>query len=107
MNKQEIQQAINHLTMLRRLDSGEKKSIYDTAISALTQQLTNGWIPVDSKLPEECRDKHGVLIPYLVCVSETERPFRAFYDGKKWGDGMFELDVTAWQPLPEPYKEAL
>ena len=50
MNKQEIQKAINHLTMLRRLDSGEKKSIYDVAISALTQQLNNGWIPVSSGL---------------------------------------------------------
>jgi len=35
MNKQEIQKAINHLIMLRRLDSGEKKGLYDLAISAL------------------------------------------------------------------------
>ena len=39
MNKQEIQKAINHLTMLRRLDSGEKRSLYDDAISALEKQI--------------------------------------------------------------------
>lgn len=40
MNNQGIQKAINHFTMLRRLDSGEKKGLYDIAISALEQQPT-------------------------------------------------------------------
>ena len=56
MNKQEIQKAINHLTMLRRLDSGEKRSLYDTAITALEHQLTDMWIPITERLPEETGD---------------------------------------------------
>lgn len=79
---------------------------FDTAIKCMEHQLTNGWIPVSSgRLPEAYRDKYGELIPFLVCINETEYPFRAFYNGKKWGDGMFELNVIAWQTLPEPYKE--
>jgi hypothetical protein len=34
----EIEKAIQHLTMLRRLDSGEKKPLYDLAIQALEKQ---------------------------------------------------------------------
>lgn len=63
------------------------------------------WIPVSKRLPEIFRDEYGELIPYLVCVNRTEYPFRAFYDGKNWGDGWTKLDVVAWMPLPEPYKD--
>ena len=62
------------------------------------------WIPA-SEPPEEYRDEYGELIPFLVCVDETEYPFRAMYDGKKWGDGLFEITVKWWMPLPEPPKE--
>ncbi|NLZ83217.1 MAG: hypothetical protein GX915_06105 [Clostridiales bacterium] len=64
MNKQEIQKAVNHLTMLRRLDSGEKKGLYDMAISALTQQLNNGWIPVSERLPDKVHDKYLVTMKH-------------------------------------------
>lgn len=63
------------------------------------------WIPVSESLPEIFRDEYGELIPYLVCVNGTEYPFRAFYDGENWGDGWAKIDVIAWMPLPEPYRE--
>lgn len=63
----------------------------------------NRWIPA-SEPPEEYRDEYGELIPFLVCVDETEYPFRAMYDGKKWGDGLFEITAKWWMPLPEPPK---
>ena len=44
------------------------------------------WISV-AKPPKEYRDKYGELIPFLVCVEDTDYPFRAMYDGKTWGDG--------------------
>lgn len=62
------------------------------------------WIPAD-KPPKKYRDEYGELIPFLVCEYGTEEPFRAFYDGRKWGDGCFEITVTHWMPLPEPPKE--
>ena len=61
------------------------------------------WIPA-SIPPTDYRDEHGELIPFLVCEEGTEYPFRAMYDGKTWGDGLFAVPATHWMPLPEPPK---
>lgn len=66
------------------------------------------WAPVSERLPEEeqYRDSEtGELIPLFVCVEGAEYPFRAFYDGKSWGDGLSKIDVKYWMPLPQPPKE--
>ena len=71
----------------------------------------SGWIPVTERLPEDrCRvlvtvnGKHDNII-FLDALETAE------YDGDsgwivkghpKWTDP----NVTAWQPLPEPYKES-
>ena len=62
------------------------------------------WIPAN-KPPEKYSGEDGELIPFLVCEDGTEYPFRAFYDGKIWGDGTSVLQVKYWMPLPEPPKE--
>ena len=68
------------------------------------------WISVKDRLPTEGErfdDEYNELIPLLVCTSGTKYPFRAFYDGKKWGDGWGEVVVTHWMPLPELPKEEI
>ena len=62
------------------------------------------WIPA-SEPPEEYRDEYGELIPFLVCEEGTDYPFRAMYDGKTWGDGIFAIHVKWWMRLPAPPKE--
>ena len=66
------------------------------------------WIPVSERLPEPPNENQDLdyspLDVYLVSTNEGY-PFRAFWDGKNFGDGMFKLDVKAWMPLPKPYKE--
>ena len=62
------------------------------------------WISV-SEPPKEYRDEYGELIPFLVCEEGTDYPFRAMYDGKTWGDGIFAIHVKWWMPLPMPPKE--
>ena len=55
--------------------------------------------------PKEYRDEYGELIPFLVCEEDTDYPFRAMYDGKTWGDGIFAIPVKWWMHLPAPPKE--
>ena len=61
------------------------------------------WIPAEEP-PKEYRDEYGELIPFLVCEEGTDYPFRAMYDGKTWGDGIFAIHVKWWMPLPQPPK---
>lgn len=78
--------------------------VLESLDNATTIDAEPQWIPVTERLPEVYRDKYGELIPFLVCLKDTDYPFRAFFDGKTWGDGCFKLSVVAWMPLPEPYK---
>ena len=71
--------------------------------------LANGvtvqeWIPA-SEPPKKYRDEYGELIPFLVCEEGTDYPFRAMYDGKTWGDGIFAIPVKWWMHIPAPPKE--
>lgn len=66
-----------------------------------------GWISVDERLPseDERRDECEELVPFLVCERGTKHPYRAFYDGTTWGDGLMKIKgITHWMPLPEPPK---
>ena len=59
------------------------------------------WIPVSERLPEEANQAYLVTVDYgdgVVC--SCQRFF--FGEGIGWNDNY----VTAWQPLPKPYKEA-
>ena len=62
------------------------------------------WISA-AEPPEEYRDEYGELIPFLVCAEGTDYPFRAMYDGKTWGDGIFSVPVKWWMHLPASPKE--
>ena len=90
----------------------------DKVIESLTADLeaadkAQRWIPVSERLPAVSEYRNGdkfksmdsnELVPFLVCCEDTEIPFRAFYDGKNWGDGWGKQNVTHWRPLPEPPK---
>lgn len=71
------------------------------AISALQQQLTNGWVTIDSKLPSTS----GV---YLITSQHSRGVFQAIYDSEKERfntDTYRNIDVIAWMELPPTYKE--
>ena len=83
-------------------DHTEDEYIADTLLdNGVTVQE---WIPVEEP-PKEYRDEYGELIPFLVCVEGTDYPFRAMYDGKTWGDGIFAIPVKWWMRIPAPPKE--
>ncbi len=80
----------------------KRNEALDMAIKALEQTR---WIPVSERLPEE--------YDRVLCATNAEEIFIANYLGKM-NDGvdcfddddgmMWEGDVVAWMPLPEPYK---
>lgn len=75
-----------------------------------SQPKVDGWIPVSEELPEEYKyvlvtvnEKHNKTIPDSVvmigCYTyEQGWILNGYID-------LVNLNVTAWMPLPEPYKE--
>lgn len=68
------------------------------------------WIPVSERLPEEPKENeifdNKPLELYLVSIKGDPYPFRAFWNGKFFTNGWQKCEVTAWMPLPEPYRES-
>lgn len=88
-------------------DEMRKQAI--SIVDEVAQEYNNGWIPCSEELPPQ--PKENVLFDYkpleLYMVTEVGvyYPFRAFWNGKTFTDGIREVEVTAWRPLPAPYKE--
>ena len=92
--------------------SGVNRSI--DAIKALpTAQPEPHWIPVTERLPETDDE---VLTTYIVNGNKNKRYVETstYYDGDEghWSSPWDEyrvagtrIEVLAWMPLPEPYKE--
>lgn len=110
----EVIDTLLHLMCGEEREDGYKPTMEEMSNSMdLLKELANKadsfeWIPVTERLPEPPRENqeldYSPLDVYLVSINEGY-PFRAFWDGKNFGDGMFKLDVKAWMPLPKPYEE--
>lgn len=76
------------------------KELMEMAITALQNQQV--WIPVSERLPEESLNS--------VIGWDTYRNRCCFvqYLGGRFvlGDDIDSVNVTAWMPLPEPYRES-
>jgi len=83
------------------------RDFYDMADCQKVVQQANKWIPVSERLPnmEECQKNDCRFI-----VTDRNRVYEDSFD--YMADGYIEphwtystCQPTAWQPLPEPYKE--
>ena len=74
------------------------------------ENLLHKWTPIKERPPEKPKENplydNKPLEIYLVSVKNTDCVLRAFWNGATFTDGWEKLDVMAWMPLPEPYKEA-
>lgn len=72
--------------------------------------LGDAWIPASERLPKKPKENplydNKPLELYLVSVKNTDCVIMALWNGASFTDGWEKLDVLAWMPLPEPYKEA-
>ena len=78
------------------------------AVEIIRQHSNDGWIPAKKALPPEPPeyvDDEDDLEEYIVMIDGAERPTTLRYagDGTWWEDGTY-YPVTAWRPLPEPYR---
>lgn len=69
------------------------------------QPTSDGWIPCSERLPDkpETYEEDSYLIQDYQIVT----PYSAYWNGEIWTDvdGKIIVNVLAWQPLPQPYKE--
>ena len=66
-------------------------------ISIIEQQPKTDWIPCEVDMPKE-------LGRYIVTLKDG-RSLEAIYDNVSKRFIMYEHEVIAWQPLPQPYKK--
>ena len=94
-----------------RTDCDYCENIQRAVIRIAELEAAQRWISVKERLPTVSEYRNGdkfksmdsnELVPFLVCCEDTEIPFRAFYDGKNWGDGWGKQNVTHWRKLPQP-----
>ena len=94
-------------SVFEKITNAEGKNVFEI-IEA--QPQVGGWIPVSERLPE---DEYGVLVTVNGKHNNTtfiDALEIAEYDSDEgWIiEGYLDWinpDVTAWMPLPEPYKE--
>ena len=97
----ETQVVCNSHTATEPIRSALKKDAetYRMAIKTLSQPPADQWIPCSERLPEE-RQKVLVTLETFTGVRFVRMDW--IKDGNWW---LWNSDnVTAWMPLPEPYK---
>lgn len=74
------------------------------------QQINNGWIPCSDRKPEfdqNClvtTDNEEVLTSKFYGYGEECQGYKEYPEGV-WEINQCDIDVIAWQPLPEKYAE--
>lgn len=94
-------------------DYVDRKHIEEIIRSHMDEVNNDGWIPVEERLPIEedfleayCRNKYAA--EFVVMIKDATRPTTLYYKNGSWFDEVRNYyNVTAWQPLPAPYKGAL
>lgn len=113
MNRQEIEKAIEILKYYNPVgainagfieEPNEDTKAFYIAIQALEKQLNGGWVSVSERLPK-CDNKYNEE-DVLVCMDDEFIATTTYVKDKGFELWAESGEVTAWQPLPETYREA-
>ena len=77
--------------------------LHNANMERSTAYYNNGWIPCSERLPEDSRDVILTTRSSVVgvgCFTASDGKWVQWYSG-----GGILVDVIAWMPLPEPYRE--
>lgn len=103
---EEISEPIRPVGWSRKIEVVETKAVIDT-VNQLAEDYNNGWRDLNIEIPPQPEENplfdNKPLELYLVS-SDSEYPFRAFWNGKYFTDGFEKVEVLAWQPLTPAYK---
>jgi hypothetical protein len=104
------------LNKLGEYEDAERQGLLLQLPCEEVNRMDNKWIPCSEQIPEEpeenplfdgkCLEVYLVTTKYGSSEQDKVYPFRAFWNGINFTDGMNILDVIAWMPLPEPYRES-
>ena len=104
--------------MVRGANSKEHQAWYkEQDIYKALEQLPSAqqrWIPCSERLPEP--NRHDALNVDVYYLAQTEfgdmivASYNESHEGTKWWEQMysyriFDDEIVAWMPLPDPYKE--
>lgn len=77
-------------------------------VDMVEKEHNNGWIPCTDELPPQPQPNSEfegkALELYLVSTNDSKYPYRAFWNGKDFTDGISKVHPMAWQPLPKQYE---
>ena len=123
------EEAIERLVFLKGVYSVDTETALDMAIEALSAEAVQGWIPCEERLPKELEAvnvtwvNHNPPVYYQhikdVPKADTAVDYRGtwyWWDATvidllgEYGGSIInkpidkDIEVTAWMPLPTPYK---
>lgn len=104
----------SHLNEFLNCEIGNNCHVYDIdkiICSHMDDEDNDDWIPVEDGLPEDCEEIVLVQVsgrPAKNILLDNAFEFACYEKEEGWildnYPGWKNLDVIAWQPLPEPYK---
>lgn len=105
IDEKKLIEILSKNSIFEKITNAEGKNIFEI----IDDMPTTDWIPCKVELPPMPKEnplfENKPIELYLVSLGYADYPIRAFWNGKIFTDGWSKLNVTAWQPLPQPYKK--
>lgn len=99
MSKQEAIEMLKALNMMLHSPDGKPISDVCDALGMAIEALQDDWIPVSERLPE----KNELVL--VTVWNDVVIAWRNLYGGWESAEDVYgKGNVTAWKPLPKPYK---